>query len=185
MSLSRRGFLGASGVAVAALPIAQAHAATPVFRHGVASGDPLPEAVVIWTRITPEENAMPGSGGGAPTAVRWRVALDPEMRQAGQTVLDGEIVALDSSDRPSFGRLQQRLGLTAEADVSAAREKVEAHLMAFDLLQRGGDSLLRTPYRERRDALAKRLPKRRALSEGTPETPDPEEDQAPDEGSTA
>ena len=80
-------------------------------------------------------------------------AIDPEMRQAGQTVLDGEIVALDSNDRPSFGRLQQRLGLTAEADVSAARKKVEAHLMAFDLLQRGGDSLLRTPYRERRDAL--------------------------------
>ena len=46
------------------------------FVHGVASGDPLPEAVVIWTRITPEENAMPGSGGGAPTAVRWRVALE-------------------------------------------------------------------------------------------------------------
>ncbi|HWT95748.1 MAG TPA: hypothetical protein VN238_22300 [Solirubrobacteraceae bacterium] len=36
--------------------------------------------------------------------------------------------------------------------------------------------------RERREALAKRLPKRRALSEGTPEAPDPEEDQAPDEG---
>lgn len=80
-------------------------------------------------------------------------AIDPETRRAGQTVLDGEIVALDANDRPSFGRLQQRLGLTAEADVSAAREKVEAHLMAFDLLQRGGESLLRTPYRERRDAL--------------------------------
>lgn len=36
--------------------------------------------------------------------------------------------------------------------------------------------------RERRDALAKRLPKRRALSEGTPEAPDPEEEQAPDGG---
>ena len=36
--------------------------------------------------------------------------------------------------------------------------------------------------RERRDALAKRLPKRRALSETTPTAPDPDEDRAPDEG---
>jgi hypothetical protein len=35
---------------------------------------------------------------------------------------------------------------------------------------------------ERRDAIVKRLPKRRALSEGTPEAPDPEEDTPPDEG---
>ena len=54
------------------------------FVHGVASGDPLPDAVVIWTRITPDEHAFPGSGDGAPTKVRWRVAKDPEMRQVVQ-----------------------------------------------------------------------------------------------------
>ena len=80
-------------------------------------------------------------------------AIDPGIREAGPTVIDGEIVALDENDRPSFGRLQQRLGLTAESDVAAARTQVEAYLMAFDLLQRGGDSLLRTPYQERREAL--------------------------------
>ena len=36
--------------------------------------------------------------------------------------------------------------------------------------------------RERRDALARRLPKRRALSESAPSAPDPEQEQAPDEG---
>ena len=36
--------------------------------------------------------------------------------------------------------------------------------------------------RERRDALAERLPKRRALSEAAPSAPDPDEDRAPDEG---
>ena len=35
--------------------------------------------------------------------------------------------------------------------------------------------------RTRRDALVKRLPKRRALSEGTPEAADPDEDTPPDE----
>lgn len=50
------------------------------FIHGVASGDPLPHAVVIWTRITPDSDAMPGSGTGAPTRVQWRVARDALMR---------------------------------------------------------------------------------------------------------
>ncbi len=38
------------------------------FYHGVASGDPLPDAVIIWTRITlPEE---------VPVQVNWRMAED-------------------------------------------------------------------------------------------------------------
>jgi alkaline phosphatase D len=38
------------------------------FYHGVASGDPLPDAVVIWTRITlPDEEAV---------EVQWRMATD-------------------------------------------------------------------------------------------------------------
>ncbi|WP_193107206.1 ATP-dependent DNA ligase [Brachybacterium sp. FME24] len=80
-------------------------------------------------------------------------AVDPEVLAAGETVLDGEIVALDARDRPSFSRLQQRLGLTRERDVERARTQVEVHVMVFDLLKRGGESLLRRPYRERRDAL--------------------------------
>ena len=80
-------------------------------------------------------------------------AVEPALREAGETVLDGEIVALDRHDRHSFSRLQQRLGLTRQRDVDRARQQVEAHVMLFDLLVRGGDSLLRTPYRERREQL--------------------------------
>lgn len=36
--------------------------------------------------------------------------------------------------------------------------------------------------RERRDALTRRLPRRRALSESAPVEPDPDEERAPDEG---
>ena len=32
------------------------------FRHGVASGDPLPDAVVLWTRVTPTPAATPAPG---------------------------------------------------------------------------------------------------------------------------
>ncbi|MEH2365000.1 alkaline phosphatase D family protein [Nostoc sp.] len=50
------------------------------FSLGVASGDPLPDGVVIWTRLAPN----PLSGGGMPIVnvpVRWQVALDENMKQ--------------------------------------------------------------------------------------------------------
>lgn len=44
------------------------------FAHGVASGDPLPDRVIVWTRVMPERMTSPVD------AVRWAVAVDPEMR---------------------------------------------------------------------------------------------------------
>jgi alkaline phosphatase D len=43
------------------------------FFHGVASGDPLHDRVIIWTRVTPEEV------NNDPIEVSWRVALDTNM----------------------------------------------------------------------------------------------------------
>lgn len=51
-------------------------APTTGFLHGVASGDPLPTAVVLWTRITPSADATPGSGRGERVSVAWEVATD-------------------------------------------------------------------------------------------------------------
>ena len=90
--LSRRGLLhGATAAAALAalLPAASRHAiAQPVFRAypfrmGVASGDPLPDGVVLWTRLCPEPLA---GGGMAHTAVevQWEVAADEAMRQVVQ-----------------------------------------------------------------------------------------------------
>ncbi len=45
------------------------------FYHGVASGDPLSDRVIIWTRVTPDHD-MPID---APIDVRWQVATDPFM----------------------------------------------------------------------------------------------------------
>ncbi|MGB5351408.1 MAG: alkaline phosphatase D family protein [Polyangiales bacterium] len=39
-----------------------------LFEHGVASGDPLPEGVILWTRVTPEASE--------PVEVWWEMALD-------------------------------------------------------------------------------------------------------------
>ena len=41
----------------------------------------------------------------------------------GDGVLDGEIVALDAEGRPSFSRLQRRMGVTAPRDVERARRR--------------------------------------------------------------
>jgi len=45
------------------------------FKLGIASGDPLSDGVVLWTRLAPE----PMNGGGMPPGavdVRWEVAED-------------------------------------------------------------------------------------------------------------
>lgn len=49
------------------------------FYHGVASGDPLEDRVIIWTRITPE--AMDGQS----IDVNWKVATDVELQNVVQS----------------------------------------------------------------------------------------------------
>jgi len=44
-----------------------------LFEHGVASGDPLPEGVILWTRVTPEAPM-----GGESIEVWWEMALDED-----------------------------------------------------------------------------------------------------------
>ncbi|WP_109300100.1 alkaline phosphatase D family protein [Aquimarina sp. AU474] len=56
------------------------------FYHGVASGDPLENAVIIWTRITTNN---------ATATVNWQVATNPEMTQIVQ---QGQLVTNQSKD---------------------------------------------------------------------------------------
>jgi alkaline phosphatase D len=92
MSLDRRSFLKAAGAGAGALAFTLLPGATRVlpaladvtpegaFPYGVASGDPLPDGVIIWTRVVPSPDALPGSGEGGPAVVQWAVATDPELR---------------------------------------------------------------------------------------------------------
>lgn len=77
--------VGALVAGVAATPLSNSGAAAAptgrAFRHGVASGDPFPDSVLLWTRVTPSEDATPGSGNGPDVAVRWEVATDEQFRQ--------------------------------------------------------------------------------------------------------
>jgi alkaline phosphatase D len=84
VSLSRRRFLEGVSAAAFAWPLAASarHPASPsgLFRHGIASGDPLTDRVMLWTRVTTP----------APTVkVRWRIATDEKL---------GHVVASGSAD---------------------------------------------------------------------------------------
>ncbi|GAA3390692.1 alkaline phosphatase D family protein [Cryptosporangium minutisporangium] len=86
--VNRRRFLvGAAAGVVAAgvLPVdvRSAHAAplpADPFRLGVASGDPLPDAVVLWTRLV-NDPLNAGSLPGRPIPVEWQVATDARFAQ--------------------------------------------------------------------------------------------------------
>ncbi|MEU4095591.1 alkaline phosphatase D family protein [Streptomyces sp. NPDC026673] len=67
---------GAALIPLAGTAAPASAAAAPVFLHGVASGDPLPDGVLLWTRVTPAPEAVPGSGLGPATEVGWAVARD-------------------------------------------------------------------------------------------------------------
>jgi alkaline phosphatase/alkaline phosphatase D len=76
MTVDRRTFLraaGATAVAAGALPSPSTSAA---FRHGVASGDPTPGGILLWTRVTPTPESTPASGRGPVVSVDWQIATD-------------------------------------------------------------------------------------------------------------
>ncbi|WKE72197.1 alkaline phosphatase [Streptomyces sp. WP-1] len=83
-----------AGPLAAALP-ARASAQAPAFLHGVASGDPLPDGILLWTRVTPTPDATPGSGVGPDTVVSWVVATDKALTQV---VSKGSTTATAASD---------------------------------------------------------------------------------------
>ena len=89
--VSRRTFM-AGGLALFAAPSASLigqprqtpQFAGPPFSLGVASGDPSPDGVVLWTRLAP----VPLEGGGMPddaVEVDWTVARDERMTQVVQS----------------------------------------------------------------------------------------------------
>jgi alkaline phosphatase D len=90
--LSRRGLFTATGAAVAlafttnvADPDTAAASGRSVksdpFTLGVASGDPLPDAVVLWTRLAPEPLDPMGGLDRRTVPVEWQVATDDRFRR--------------------------------------------------------------------------------------------------------
>jgi alkaline phosphatase D len=86
--MDRRAFLRATARLAAFAALGQVAGCVPTqpftlnkdpFTLGVASGDPLPDGVVLWTRLAPEPLAG-GGMGSAPMKVEWLVASDDRMK---------------------------------------------------------------------------------------------------------
>ncbi|MBC7769559.1 MAG: alkaline phosphatase D family protein [Phycisphaerales bacterium] len=99
---TRRGALAAAatGAAAACAPNVETppYEGAVAFNHGVASGDPKQDRVIIWTRISPEQ---PGD-----VPVRWIVARNQELTDVVKT---GVIAASEARD------------YTVKADVTGLR----------------------------------------------------------------
>ncbi|WP_338445454.1 alkaline phosphatase D family protein [Pelagerythrobacter marensis] len=103
MTLNRRNVLtlmgAGSALTVPGIAVAQQAPAQVRFVHGVASGDPVPDGAVIWTRATAEE------GFGGDIGLQWHVASAPDTAP----LASGEVWARASADH------------TAKVEVSGLR----------------------------------------------------------------
>ena len=95
MPITRRAFLrgaAASFVTPSLVTHAQVgNSGAQLFRHGVASGDPTADRVVLWTRLTepPTRSAI------GPIAVEWHVAADEQLTKV---VAEGSVTASPDRD---------------------------------------------------------------------------------------
>ncbi len=102
--ISRRGFLrlaGGAGLSLAGAqllrsplltsPAGAAQLPADPFRLGIASGDPRPDRVILWTRLAPDPLAPDGGMAPEPFTLRWEVAHDERFARIaakGRTIAD-------------------------------------------------------------------------------------------------
>ena len=90
--LRRRSLLQATGASLGALSLrgfAVDKPAAAHFTHGIASGDPLADRVILWTRV------LPGSGNAEAVPCTWQVAADDSF---DTVVASGEAIARAERD---------------------------------------------------------------------------------------
>lgn len=85
---------------------------------------------------------------------RYPELTEPAPLPDRSATVDGEIVAVDETGRPSFQLLQQRIGLSSPLTIRRRAADVPVSFVAFDLLALDGESLVERPYEERRALLA-------------------------------
>jgi len=145
-TLTRRTLLLAGVAGVTAFSAAASARPADPFTLGVASGDPTPDGVVLWTRLAPEPLADDGLGGmpSRPVEVGWQVAHDDRFTrivQHGSTLArpeEGHSVHLELAGlepgREYFYRFRARnhLSRTGRTRTAPAPDALEVPLaMAF------------------------------------------------------
>jgi alkaline phosphatase D len=139
---SRRRFVGAAaalGAAASSVGLTGCFFGEILFLHGVASGDPLADRVILWTRVTLSPEAL-GNLAAAEAEVRRNPALADRLEELKKIVVRWE-VALD----PAFRR-KVRAGVTAATADGDYTVKVDVHGLApattyyYRFIARDGES---------------------------------------------
>lgn len=126
-----------------------------VFAHGLASGDPLPDRVILWTRVSPSEGEVP--------LVSWQVSRDPSF---ASIEAEGEILTSAAEDftvkvdallpeagtyyyyRFRLGTLWSMVGRTKTAPLTSDRARLalvscasiwSGYLHAYEMIARRND----------------------------------------------
>jgi len=74
----------------------------------------------------------------------------PHSFEAASAVVDGEIVAIDASGKPSFHTLQERIHLVSQPEIEKASKRIPVTFYAFDLLYLDGRPLMGEPLELRK-----------------------------------
>ena len=102
-TLNRRRFLAGASLTLGAFALrgypVQA-AASAHFTHGIASGDPLADRIILWTRV------LPGDGLSETIEVQWEVALDEHFAQRVAEGMATTSAARDFTVKVDAGGLQ-------------------------------------------------------------------------------
>lgn len=99
--ITRREFIQVTTASAAAIPLAlraqqsAGEISSRLFRHSVASGDPLTDRVILWTRVTPPAGSADASGSARAIEVSWHIASDEAMTQI---VSQGTALAAEAKD---------------------------------------------------------------------------------------
>ena len=132
----------------------------PRYEPMLAVSWPAPFTEPGW-RFEPKWDGIRGivTFDGSAMSIRTRrgtevVGRYPELAGSfdGPIVLDGEIVTLVDG-RPSFERLQRRMGLDEPGQVAAIAPDVPVEFLTFDVLHVDGTELIGAPVEERRQRL--------------------------------
>jgi alkaline phosphatase D len=143
-----------------ASPVADPTTQEKLFSLGIASGDPLPDGVVLWTRLAPAPFEEDGGMGTAPVDVEWELASDESMasiiQHGTETAVAGwahsvhaEVSGLEPATdywyRFRVGDVESPIGRTRTAPGAGA--PVDSFRFAFASCQRW-DVGLYTAYRD-------------------------------------
>jgi bifunctional non-homologous end joining protein LigD len=93
------------------------------------------------------------------TAVFPEIARAIKALPIDECIVDGEVVVMDASGKPSFARLQQRGRLSSTIDIKRAAVELPATFYAFDLLAFEDFDLRPLPLTTRKALLMEALPK--------------------------